>query len=138
MRLKELLEERILTLAQNGFSVLICGGALGFDMLAAETILRLKRQLPIQLKLAIPYPGHGKTWSAENQTRYQAIMRQADECVFTSEAYHPFCMQTRNRYMVDHSDMLLCYLTKLKGGTAYTAAYALKQNIPIENLAINL
>ena len=44
-------------------------------------------------------------------------------------------MFKRNRYMVDHSDICVCYCTSGEGGTAYTVRYAEKKEIPIVNLA---
>ena len=47
-------------------------------------------------------------------------------------------MMQRNRFLVDHSRMLICYLTGERGGTAATVRYALKQKLPVVNLALEM
>ena len=42
----------------------------------------------------------------------------------------------RNRYMVDNSAFCVCYLNRQKGGTMYTALYAMQEGLPLLNLAI--
>ncbi len=44
-------------------------------------------------------------------------------------------MFKRNRHLVDHSGVCVCYLTKERGGTAYTAQYAQRQGLEIVNTA---
>ncbi len=75
------LEQEITCLIGQGIVYFGAGGALGFDTLAAQTVLRLKKKYP-QIKL------------------------------------------------------ILCYLTKPGGGTAYTVAYAKKQGLTVINLAV--
>lgn len=138
-RIQELLARRIPQLCDEGFSLFICGGALGFDTLAADAVLAAKQKYDgIRLSMAIPYPGYGDNWSAENRQVYRSILERADNVVYTSAYYHKFCMYSRNRYMVDSSGMLLCYMTEFKGGTFYTVSYALKKNLKTENIAMLL
>ena len=44
-------------------------------------------------------------------------------------------MFKRNRYLVDHSSLCICYLTRQTGGTAYTFNYAKNKGIEIINIA---
>ena len=44
-------------------------------------------------------------------------------------------MHRRNRYLVDHGCVCVCYLTGDSGGTAYTVRYAEKQGLEIINIA---
>ena len=44
-------------------------------------------------------------------------------------------MHKRNRHLVDHSSICVCYLTEDRGGTAYTVNYAKKQGLKVINLA---
>ena len=50
------------------------------------------------------------------------------KAVITSEQYNRGCFFTRNRYMVDKADVVVCAFNGKSGGTAYTVDYALKQN----------
>ena len=56
------------------------------------------------------------------------ILTAADKAVITSEQYNRGCFFTRNRYMVDNADVVVCAFNGKSGGTAYTVDYALKQN----------
>lgn len=59
------LERKLHGLIQRGFQYFGAGGALGFDTLAAEAVLRLKEQYPdIRLILVLPCP---------DQTRFDSL-----------------------------------------------------------------
>lgn len=112
------------------------GGAIGFDTLAALCVLALKEKYhSIRLILVLPCRGQEKFWSKAQQTLYLYILKQADKAVFLSDSYYRGCMQKRNRYLVDHSDLCICYLTNFTGGTKYTVDYCIKKEIPVINLA---
>ncbi len=134
--LAQRLRETLIDLIQNGYSYFYAGGALGFDTLASQTVLALRKEYPqIKLFLALPYPAQSKGWSAEDKATYEEIKAQADAIHYIAEHYFRGCMQLRNRYLVDHSILCLCYLHKSTGGTAYTVQYAKQQQQKIINLA---
>jgi uncharacterized phage-like protein YoqJ len=138
-QLKAKLRETVLKLAAGGTQGFICGGALGFDTLAAEAVLEIKNRLPeLTLTLALPFKGQSSKWTSSNKERYERILRSADEVVYISEEYSPFCMKKRNRFMVEHSSVCVCYLTEAEGGTAYTVSYALSRGLNVINLATEL
>jgi len=47
-------------------------------------------------------------------------------------------MLRRDRYMVEHSEVCICYMTRNTGGTSYTVAQALKKGIEVVNLAVEI
>lgn len=101
------------------------GGAIGFDILAAETVLRLSEKYPeIKLILVLPCPEHDKFWSEGWKYRLYRIKEKAAKTVYTSDHYHKNCMYIRNRHLVDHSEWCVAYLQKDHSGTAYTVQYA--------------
>lgn len=109
---------------------------MGFDTLAAKTVLDLKKDYPdIKLILVLPCRNQTRGWKEKDIETYESIKAQADKVVYTSEQYFRGCMQKRNRHLVDNSNMCICYLTTDDGGTAYTVAYAKKQNLRILNVA---
>lgn len=124
-------------LIDTGYRYFFCGGAMGFDMLAAQAVLRMWEQYVrhIGLLLALPYPEQAVGWSVENSEMYMQIKEAADKVIYTSGHYHRGCMFIRNRYMVDNSSWCISYQTNDKGGTAYTVNYARIRNIPIINIA---
>lgn len=126
------LEAVVLELIADGIRYFYAGGALGFDTLAAETVLRLRDQFPqIQLILALPCREQTRGWSAASVERYGSILRRANKVIYTSEHYNRGCMQRRNRFMVDHSTVCVAYCTRAAGSSAYTLQYARKSGLRI-------
>lgn len=113
------LREEILDLAQKGVDTFLTGGALGFDTLAAQEVLRMRAMgLPsLKLVLALPYMNQEAQWSQRDAAVYRTLLRQADNVVYTSQEYHRGCLFQRNRYLVDHSAYCVCYLLQERTGT---------------------
>lgn len=129
------LEQTITDLIQTGTQRFMAGGAVGFDTLAARTVLKLREEYPyIKLILILPCLSQTRGWPEDDIAAYERIKAAADEVVYTSEGYTRGCMHKRNRHLVDHSGVCVCYLTQSKGGTAYTANYARKNGIPVINI----
>lgn len=121
---------------ENGIAVFIAGGAIGFDALASEAVIERRAVHPdIRLVLVTPHKEQAKRWSENERAQYERIKSSADEVICLAEHYYRGCMQQRNRYMVDHSAVCICYLTQKTGGTAYTVNYARKRDLRIINLA---
>lgn len=130
------LEQIILHLLSQGITYFGAGGALGFDTLAAQTVLRLREDHPqLRLILVLPCRDQTRSWREANRQIYNAILAQADKVVYTSEEYTRGCMFRRNRRLVDGSSVCVSYCTKSTGGTVYTVNYAKKQGLTIYNLA---
>lgn len=135
-QIAERLEQAIVRLIQSGVQYFMSGGALGFDTLAAQAVLKLRREYPhIKLILALPCLAQTRGWREDDIKIYEMVKTMADQVVYTSEEYTRGCMHKRNRYLVDHSSVCICYLTEDRGGTAYTVKYAGKHHLPIINLA---
>ena len=129
--LMKAVEELIL----QGVTDFYAGGAIGFDMLAAEAVLKLRNKYSrIKLHIIIPCENQEKMWSKDNKERYRRINDAADEVKCLSPVYFNGCMQVRNRYLVDNSDILIAYMTKSEGGTASTVKYADRKGKTIINL----
>lgn len=112
------------------------GGALGFDTLAAQTVLKLREKHPtIKLILVLPCKSQTDRWREKDRVIYEEIKQRADKVVYTSVDYTRDCMFKRNRHLVDCSGVCVCYLTERTGGTAYTVNYAKEKNLRIINLA---
>ena len=80
------------------------------------------------LECVIPFPWQADSWKKADQKRRYNILTAADKAVITSEQYNRGCFFTRNRYMVDNADVVVCAFNGKSGGAAYTVDYALKQN----------
>ena len=132
------LERVITSLHQKGIRYYGAGGALGFDTLAAQTVIRLRESCPgIKLILVLPCLTQTRGWRPEDVTEYERIKTQADKTVYTAQQYTPDCMHKRNRHLVDNSGVCVCYMTEGIGGAAYTVRYAEKRGLQIINIARN-
>lgn len=121
------LETTLHNLIASGIRYFYAGGALGFDTLAAETVLRLRVQYPqIKLILALPCLEQTRGWPVAAVLRYENILHCADKVIYTAEHYTRGCMHRRNCYMVEHSAICVAYCTRSTGGSAYTLQYARK------------
>ena len=70
-RLERRLNEELEALAARGVIYFGAGGALGFDTLAAEAVIRLQRTRPqVKLILVLPSPDQTRGWSSGNVRRY--------------------------------------------------------------------
>ena len=100
---------------ENCYRVFEAGGDLGFDTIAAQTVLELKETYPqIRLILVLPCVTQTKSWLKDDIDEYNRIKELADEVVYTSKEYSKGCMHKRNRYLVDHSTLCISYLTESK------------------------
>ena len=109
---------------------------MGFDTLAAQTVLDLKSEYPqIKLILVLPCLSQSSRWNGQEQMVYEYIKSRADKVVYTSRDYTRGCMHKRNRHLVDNSSACICYLTDESGGTAYTVEYAKRNKLRVINIA---
>lgn len=129
-------EEALIEAIKQGYQFFGAGGALGFDTLAAQTVLRLKETYPqIKLILVLPCLSQARGWRPEDIAEYERIKAAADKVVYTSQEYTRDCMFKRNRHLVDNSSLCIAYLTENSGGTAYTVDYARFKGLIIKNVA---
>lgn len=123
-RLLSSLEESVRRAREAGYRWFLCGGALGFDTLAAQTILRLREQEDLCLYLVLPCRDQERFWTPAEQEIYRAILRQADQWEFLQGDYTPGCMLRRNRVMASRSSRgIFLWDGRGTGGTAYTLRY---------------
>lgn len=135
-RIAENLEKTVTELIDKGYLYFGAGGAYGFDALAAQTVLKLKKRYPnIKLILVLPCRTQTRRWDARDVEEYERIKAQADKVVYTSQEYTRDCFHKRNRHLVDHSSVCVCYLTKTTGGTDYTVSYARLKGLDVLNVA---
>ncbi|MFR3237051.1 MAG: SLOG family protein [Acutalibacter sp.] len=135
---RRLREEIVALVEEKGITTFLAGGALGFDTIAAQEVLRARgeRYPGLKLELVLPYVGQEEQWSQRDASIYRAMLRQADRVVYIAGRYTQGCMFQRNRYLVEHSAYCLCYQKRGRGGTAYTVRYANSQGLAVRNLAI--
>lgn len=131
------LEALLEVLYQQGYRDFLCGGALGFDLYAAEQVykLRVKHQ-DVRLIFCLPCADQSSRWREADCKRYEQLLYLSDETRVLSPHYYDGCMQVRNAYMVDRSYICVAYMARLHGGTLSTVRYALSQDVPVVNIAV--
>ena len=130
--MKKDLKNKVEFAINRDYHTFLCGMALGFDLIFAETILKLKRKYPhIKLIGAIPWSGQSLSWSDEQQKRYNKIIAKLDGICCLYDNYNRFCLHERNRYMVNNSSLIFALFDGQPGGTKTTLEYAKKQGLEI-------
>jgi uncharacterized phage-like protein YoqJ len=135
MALPALLKAEIAKQAEAGAVCFRAGGAIGFDTLASLCVIEQKKQFPhIKLELILPCRDQDAAWSEADRRAYRFVLAEADSVTYLYDSYREGCMLERDRRLVQGSDVCIAFLTKSKGGTAYTAADALKSGLEFVNL----
>ncbi len=112
-----------------------CGGALGFDTMAATAVLRMRANAEgMRLVLILPCFDQTAKWRAPDVRLYERIRAAADEVVYSSAEYSRESMLLRNRALVDGSGVCVAYMDHFGGGTAYTVRYAQRMGVRVINL----
>lgn len=129
--------QALVHLYQRGYRHFLCGMAEGCDLYFAESLLLLRQvHEDVSLGAAIPFRGQAERWSAEQRTRYHRILDACDSMFLQQEHYAPGCMMARNRYMVNHSSLLLACYNGEAGGTRNTILYAKEKGLEILTIPI--
>ena len=129
------LDRAIADAAAQGYTGFFSGMSTGFDLWAAEAVLRARETLPIQLFCAIPFDHQADHYPSEWKRRFNHCLLAADRVFALSRNYHAGCYAARNRFMVDASTLLICYFDGKPGGTAQTVRMAKQSGLRIVNLA---
>lgn len=118
---KSRLKKTIEMLIKEGVENFYNGMAIGFDLIAAECVLALRKKYPqVKLIACVPCYGQEKYFSDADKKRYVKILKKADETVTLADHYYQGCMQNRDKYMVERAEVMIAYCKKSTGGAAYT------------------
>lgn len=129
--------EQIYLHIAGGYQYFVCGGAVGFDTIAAMQVARVRAGgEEIFLILALPCRDQTAMWKSTEMLRlYQRIKGMADRIIYVNDLFFEGCMKERNQFMVDCSSACIAYFNDRKtGGTAQTIHMAKKRNIAITNI----
>lgn len=135
IELKEVLAKQINFLYRQGITNFYTGCALGIDLWAGEAVLALMELHPeIKLHCVVPFAAQDQKWTPAQQARYHALLDRSCDVILTQEEYSKDCYYIRNRYLVNHADIVLAVYdmqANKRSGTGYTFHYAQAQNKPI-------
>ena len=116
------------------------GGAVGWDALAALTVLKLRESYPeVKLHLVLPCPFEEQSakWNEAQKAEFQHILGLADSVEQVSDCYYNGCMKARNARLVElASDYCICYWNPkhYRSGTGQTVRMAQRKGIEVINL----
>lgn len=142
---KEKLSARLYTLlerlvTEQKVTDFYTGGAVGWDALAALTVLKLRESYPeVKLHLVLPCPFEEQSakWNEAQKEEHKHIASLADTKEITSEHLSKNAMKIRNARLVElASDYCICYWNPkhYRSGTGQTVRMAQKKGIEVINL----
>lgn len=130
-----LLERAIEYAYSEGCRCFMCGGAIGFDTLAARAVINFRMtHSDLRLVLVLPCIEQDAKWNEAQRNSYNFTLELADEVIYTSDSYTKSCMAERNRYLAQGCDILIAYSGKSNSGSAQTVRMAEKCGKRIYNL----
>ena len=101
-------------------------------MYFAEAVLALRELHPdVTLEAAVPCGTQPDKWARVQRQRYNRLLDSCDSVTVLQYGYTDDCMMLRNRYMVDHSSLLLACFDGRPGGTMSTIVYAERQGVSV-------
>ncbi len=121
------LTEQIKKAVEDGYTTFITGMGKGVDLWAGEIVCKLRDNgSRIKLVAANPYDGFGKGWPAEWRSLHREMLEKADFVENVCPGYHKDCFLVRDKWMVDHSDLVIAVFNGAPGGTKFTIEYTKK------------
>jgi len=120
----------------NGVSTFICGGALGFDQIAASFIIAKKGLgKKIRLIFVLPCKNQDRLWNMEKREFFKDLLNEADNVVYIAEnTSHPFISE-QNRYIIEQSSYCICALQSENSETIQIMQFVKERGLRIVNIA---
>jgi uncharacterized phage-like protein YoqJ len=106
------------------------GMALGTDQLAAQVLT--KNSLP--WTAVIPCRDQDKLWTPGQKAKYHQLIQQANERIYLADDYYTGCLNQRNLWMIQHSQLCLSVWDgRRHGGTFHAVNNAQKKHLTVIN-----
>ncbi len=124
----------------NGKRQFLSGMAQGFDMIAAQAVLKLRGTYDdVELIAVIPFECQADNFNYEDQRNYDRILDEADQVIVTSPTYSGAKVYyIRNNYLADNANYIIAYSDGNGRGTAYTLQRAIDRGAESYNIFDNL
>ncbi len=128
--IKAWLEEQIDAAIADGYRTFLCGMGMGVDLFAGEIVLAKRAKDPsLHLICVEPWPGFAARWGEPWKGIHDAMLESADFVKVISRHYFNGVFESRNNYLVDHSNRLIAYYNGAPGGTRSMIEYAVKRGL---------
>lgn len=130
-----LIYDTVCSMCEKGFSIFLTGMAVGFDLAAAQAVIKARSKYPdIKLFAIVPYPAQDERFSPYDKIKYRRILSLSDEKIVVADSYQPDVFFKRNDFLICNSSQLICYYNGKRGGTMQTVNLAKNQRLSIINL----
>ena len=109
-----------------------------FDQIVSSTIRRCKRAIRDDNSAhvwVLPYPTAD---FRDNENAYREYYDEIEICDASAGSHFKGAYQTRNREMVDRSDLIVFCIQHENGGAWQTMKYAKRRSVPYVNLAMEV
>lgn len=136
-RLKKRLRDQFVSLYGQNVRRFYVGGCIGVDQWAGEILLQLKEQpeFPdIELILIEPFPNHDAQWDEWHRKRQILLRSSCTDHIVVGASPQRRSFVARNRYLVDHADVLVAVYDNdrtVHSGTGQTVLYAEREGVPV-------
>ena len=126
------------SLLQNKAYVEFLVGRNGeFDQLASSAIRRCKREIRDNNSAHVWVLPYVTADFRDHEDDYRAYYDEIEICD-SAASHYKSAFQSRNRYMVDRSDLVVFFVERHEGGAYQTMRYAMQQDKQYINLADSL
>ena len=136
-RLTKEIRPLVLQLIGEGILEYRVGGAVGFDMVMAELLLKIRdeEKQPVRIISMIPYPEWRSRWRPADKERQDVILEKSDEVRYIRKSNCRGVYMIRNKALADGAECCIAYCMRPTGGTAWTVRYALQKGLKVYNFA---
>lgn len=116
----------------SGCRQFLCGFTAGVDFLFAEAVLKLRDKYSgITLESVLAYEYEAAWWEEPIRERYYRLLARCDAEHLLQTRYSAGCLARRNRFLVDHADILLAASDGLLGNPQQAIQYAAARGKPV-------
>ena len=135
LEIENRLEQLIRTLLwEHEYIEFLVGRDGEFDQLVSSTICRCKRQYRSDNSAHIWVLPYLTAEFRDNEESFRDYYDEIEICEAAAGSHYKNSHQTRNRAMVDRSDLVVLCIQHESGGAWQTMKYAKKQGVPCINL----
>lgn len=124
------IEQLIAIATEQGTQHFFIGMALGTDQLAAEILTKMQ----LSWTAVIPCRDQDSLWPLAQKRKYHQLQENASEVIYLAERYYQGCLNQRNLWMVQRSQLCLSVWDgRTNGGTFHAVTSARKRSLNIIN-----
>ncbi|MCI5772516.1 MAG: hypothetical protein MR021_06880 [Clostridiales bacterium] len=122
-------------ITEKEYVELLIGRDGEFDQIVSSTVRRAKRGIRDDNSELIWVMAYLKSAYANNADSFNEYYDGVEVCEEAARSHPKSAIQTRNRSMVDRSDLVICYVDHQSGGAFQTMQYAQKCGKKVISLA---